>query len=489
MTSVLFVLSAAHVWTLDDGTQHPTGFWAEEFLVPYELFTAQGWDVTIATPGGARPVVDQISLSVKGGVLPGKAKEYQEQLAELAPLLDHPKVLADVDADSFDLVFYPGGHAPMEDLSHDAVSGAILAGRLESGRPLALLCHAPAAVLAAARPDGTNPFAGRRMTALSNVEEKTNPVSWKASWLLQDRLEEIGVDYSKALLPFRPHVVVDGALYTGQNPQSSQDLAERLIRDLTAPESSAAATPLPALPQDWSRVLCVVAHPDDMEYGASAAVSTWTTAGVEVTYLLLTSGEAGMQRPPEEVGPIRAAEQERACATVGVRDLRILDHPDGMLMPTLDLRRDIARVIRQVRPDVVVTANFDFEAYGGLNQADHRAAGLATVDAVRDADNTWIFRELADAEGLPKWHTRWVLVAGHPDPTHAVAVSSEAVSAAVASLRCHEAYLADLPGHPVPEEFIPAILAQGGQAMGVDHAVLFKAYDLGPAMTSPVDES
>ncbi len=245
---------------------------------------------------------------------------------------------------------------------------------------------------------------------------------------------------------------------------------------------------LAALPDEtWQRILCVVAHPDDMEYGASAAVAHWTRRGIEVTYLLLTSGEAGMQRPPDEVGPLRAAEQARACATVGVHDLRILDHPDGMLMPTLDLRRDIARVVRQVRPDAVLTANFDLEAYGGFNQADHRAAGLATVDAVRDADNTWVFRELAEAEGLPKWHTRWILLAGSPDPTHAVGVDEAAVAASVASLECHQAYLADLPGHPTPAVFLPEILGQGGRAAGVGHAVLFKAFDLGPGMTAPRD--
>ncbi len=244
-----------------------------------------------------------------------------------------------------------------------------------------------------------------------------------------------------------------------------------------------------ALPDEsWSRVLCVVAHPDDMEYGASAAVASWTGRGIEVTYLLLTSGEAGMQRPPEEVGPLRAAEQARACETVGVRDLRILNHADGMLMPTLDLRRDIARVVRQVRPDAVVTANFDVEAYGGLNQADHRAAGLATIDAVRDADNTWVFRELADTEGLPKWHTRWLLIAGHPEATHAVAVDQDAVTASVASLECHQAYLADLPNHPKPAEFIPAILAQGGTAAGTDHAVLVRAYDLGGIASSSTEQ-
>lgn len=240
---------------------------------------------------------------------------------------------------------------------------------------------------------------------------------------------------------------------------------------------------LPALPdQTWSRVLCVVAHPDDMEYGNSAAVATWAARGVEVTYLLLTSGEAGMQRPPEEVGPMRAAEQQRACDTVGVKKLIILDHPDGMLTPGLDLRRDIARVVRQVRPDAVVTMNFDVEAFGGFNQADHRAAGLAAVDGTRDADNTWVFRELADAEGLPKWHTRWLLVGAHPQATHAVVVDDKAVAAAVASLECHEAYLADLPGHPVPAQFIPEILRGGGQAAGADSAVLFRAYDFGEGM-------
>jgi LmbE family N-acetylglucosaminyl deacetylase len=152
----------------------------------------------------------------------------------------------------------------------------------------------------------------------------------------------------------------------------------------------------------WSRVLCVVAHPDDMEYGGSAAVATWVERGIEVAYLLLTGGEAGMAAPPEEIRPLRAAEQRAACDTVGVKRLTILEHPDGMLVPGLELRRDIARVIRQFRPDAVVTANYDFEAYGSLNQSDHRAAGESVVDAVRDADNPWVFRELAETESLAK---------------------------------------------------------------------------------------
>lgn len=245
-------------------------------------------------------------------------------------------------------------------------------------------------------------------------------------------------------------------------------------------------TGLPGLPPlddtSWQRVLCVAAHPDDMEYGASAAVAAWSSRGIDVSYLLLTSGEAGMQRPPEEVGPLRAGEQRTACDKVGVSDLTILDFPDGMLEYSLDLRRAVARAVRRCKPDAVVTGVWDIEAYGGLNQADHRAAGLATIDGVRDADNTWVFPELARDEGLPKWHTKALLVAGHPLPTHAVAVSEVEVAAAIASLEAHAAYLGDLPGHPAPAEFISQILRDGGAALGTDgtdHAVTFRVHDLG----------
>lgn len=240
---------------------------------------------------------------------------------------------------------------------------------------------------------------------------------------------------------------------------------------------------LPALPDaDWKRVLAVVAHPDDMEYGTSAAVAAWARRGVEVGYVLLTSGEAGMSDRPEVVGPLRAREQRAACATVGVSQLTILNHPDGMLEPGLPLRKDIARTIRQFRPDAVVTANYEVEAYGSLNMADHRVAGLAVIDAIRDADNTWVFRDLGEDEGLPKWRTRALLVSGDERPTHGLAVDQEDVDASVASLRCHEAYLEHVTGHPDPGDFIPEILRRGGAAMGVEHAVAFRTYDLGGLM-------
>ena len=238
-------------------------------------------------------------------------------------------------------------------------------------------------------------------------------------------------------------------------------------------------TALEILPdQDFRRVLCVVAHPDDVEYGTSAAVAEWTARGVEVGYLLLTSGEAGMQRPPAEVGPLRAKEQRAACDVVGVTELQILSHPDGMLVYSLDLRRDIARAIRQFRPDAVVTGSWEVEPGWGLNQADHRAAGMAALDAVRDADNTWVFPELAEDERLPKWGVTWLLVSGDSRPTHGVVVSPESVAKAVASLEAHAAYLADLPWHPAPADFIPGILTEQGGRLGAEAGVLFRAHRL-----------
>lgn len=160
-------------------------------------------------------------------------------------------------------------------------------------------------------------------------------------------------------------------------------------------------------------------------------------------------------------------------------DLRILDHPDGMLEYGLDLRRDIARTVRQVRPQIVVTASFAFEAYGGLNQADHRAAGLAVVDGVRDADNRWVFRELAEQEALEPWYVSALLVAGDDRPTHAVPVDEHAVQAAVRSLSSHAAYVEHVEDHPDPATFIPQTLHDGGSVAGCEHAVTFRVYDLG----------
>jgi LmbE family N-acetylglucosaminyl deacetylase len=234
---------------------------------------------------------------------------------------------------------------------------------------------------------------------------------------------------------------------------------------------------LPRLPDDeFRRVLCVVAHPDDVEYGTSAAVARWTANGTEVAYLLLTRGEAGMPNPPEETARLRRAEQEAACAAVGVTSLEILEHPDGVLQESLELRRDIARAIRRYQPDVVVTGSWEVEFVAGLNQADHRAAGLSCLDAIRDADNRWVFPELVD-EGLEPWRVRWFLVAGHSQPTHGVDVTGEPLARGVRALEAHRAYLAAIEGHPAPAQFIPMIAGMAGKAIGAESAILFRAWD------------
>ncbi|MFC6063978.1 type 1 glutamine amidotransferase domain-containing protein [Streptomyces ochraceiscleroticus] len=231
MTRVLFVVSAADRWTLKDGEVHPSGYWGEELAMPHKIFTRAGWEITIATPGGKVPTLDRLSMSRTAG-LPSKLREVARYLDSIQGELNNPRPLEEIAPDAYDLVFYPGGHGPMEDLAVDPVSGALLTRVLHSGKPLALLCHAPAATFAAKNEDGSWPFAGYRMTGLSNLEEKFNSFGRKAIWLLEDRLRESGADYRKGRLPLRPFMEVDRNLYTGQNPASSELLAKRLVDDL-----------------------------------------------------------------------------------------------------------------------------------------------------------------------------------------------------------------------------------------------------------------
>ncbi|MGO3833783.1 MAG: PIG-L deacetylase family protein [Microbacteriaceae bacterium] len=236
------------------------------------------------------------------------------------------------------------------------------------------------------------------------------------------------------------------------------------------------ATLEPFTPDNINRVLCIVAHPDDMEYGDSAAVAEWAAQGIEVSYLLLTEGEAGIRgMEPAKVGPMRAAEQHEACKIVGVTTLEILNLPDGLLEANLETRRAIARAIRKHRPDAVMTMTWSLEAPWGLNHADHRATGIATVDAIRDADNPWIFPELIEDEGLEAWKATWLLAMSH-DASHAVVVSEESKELAIRSLEAHAEYLAALPDHPAPRDLITGILAQGGESAGTAHALPIRPY-------------
>lgn len=240
-------------------------------------------------------------------------------------------------------------------------------------------------------------------------------------------------------------------------------------------------TPEPLRPfaeDAFQRVLCVVAHPDDIEYGTSAAVAAWTARGVDVAYLLLTRGEAGIDgSPPDRTASLRVREQVAGSEAVGVTAVEFLEYPDGMLEYSLSLRRDIARRIRAYRPDAVLVTAWEVEFVAGLNQADHRVAGLAALDAVRDAGNRWVFPELL-ADGLEPWSARWLLVSGDSRPTHGVEVTGDALERGIASLDAHAEYLAGIPGHPPPREMLTAVTANYGRAMGVDHAVVFRAWDL-----------
>ncbi len=243
-------------------------------------------------------------------------------------------------------------------------------------------------------------------------------------------------------------------------------------------DPSTAPAPIPAFPDDaFGRVLCVVAHPDDIEYGTSSAVAAWTARGIDVTYLLLTKGEAGMDAsPPERTRQVRQAEQVAGSRVVGVSSVDFLDYPDGVLEYSLGMRRDIARAIRSYRPDAVVVGSWDVEFIAGLNQADHRVAGLAALDALRDAGNRWVFQELLD-EGLEPWSTRWLLVAGDPRATYGVDVTGDPLERGIASLEAHAEYLAGIPGHPEPRTMLTWITQMQGGAMGVANAVLFRAWD------------
>ena len=231
MPTILFVMTGSDHWTLADGTEHPTGFWAEEAVVPHQAFTAAGYEVVVATPGGVLPPVDESSLTPQANGGPEGAARVTAGL-EAFTALSTPIPLEEVDLDDHAAVFYPGGHGPMEDLAANAASGRLLIDTLESGKPLAVLCHAPAALLAAERPDGTNAFAGYRIAAFTNAEETQAGLADKAKWLLQDRLTEAGLKVHDGT-PWEPAAVVDRNLITGQNPASSARVAAALLDALS----------------------------------------------------------------------------------------------------------------------------------------------------------------------------------------------------------------------------------------------------------------
>ena len=198
-----------------------------------------------------------------------------------------------------------------------------------------------------------------------------------------------------------------------------------------------------------SRILVVTAHPDDVDFGAAGTVATWTDAGIEVTYAIVTSGEAGEafpDTPRAEVGALREAEQMAAAKSVGVTDVRFLRWPDGRLTPSLELRRDISRVIRQVRPEriLIPSAELDLERIYA-SHPDHRAVGEAAIAAVYpDARNPWAHPELLEVEGLEPWSVpeTWVMAAKNAG--QAVDIT-DVFERKVAALQAHASQIS---GHP-----------------------------------------
>jgi LmbE family N-acetylglucosaminyl deacetylase len=236
---------------------------------------------------------------------------------------------------------------------------------------------------------------------------------------------------------------------------------------------------LQAVPEDWERALAIVAHPDDMEYGASSAVARWTSQGKTINYLLLTRGEAGIDgMAPQEAAQIREREERESAKVVGVKDVDFLKYQDGVIEYSLELRKDLTRAIRRNRPEVIITINYHLTFGGGmLNMADHRWAGLAVLDSTRDAGNRWIFPELLK-EGLEPWaNVKMVLVGGSPQPTHAIDISTF-IDKGITSLEKHHVYLDNLSVRIKPDEFLREFAAEAGKRFGCDYATAFEVISI-----------
>ncbi|RKR75680.1 type 1 glutamine amidotransferase domain-containing protein [Frondihabitans australicus] len=241
MSSVLLVVSSANVWTLKDGSKHPTGFWASEFIEPHRVFTEAGFDVTIASPAGIAPTVDEFSLAPAMNNDDADAIQAQrDYLAALGTELTSPVALESVNPDDYDAVYVAGGHGPMEDLADNPTIGAIYAALApQKGKVVAAVCHGVGALLPAKATDGSWIFAGRKITGFTDEEETALGFGDKAPWLLETRLRGAGADFVGGPA-FGPHVIVDGNLVTGQNPASARPSAEAVVTALAALASQAA---------------------------------------------------------------------------------------------------------------------------------------------------------------------------------------------------------------------------------------------------------
>ena len=234
--------------------------------------------------------------------------------------------------------------------------------------------------------------------------------------------------------------------------------------------------PPPKPAEHVERALCVLAHPDDVDFGSGGTVARMTAAGTEVTYCIVTDGDAGGfdETPREQMPALRRAEQQAAAAEVGVTDVRFLGYPDGRLELTLDLRRDISRVIRQVRPQRILTSSPErWWERVAASHPDHMTVGEATLRAVYpDARNPFAFPELLEEEGLEAWTVSEVWLGASPRADHAVDVT-ETAAQKFAALKCHVTQV----GHrPDIEGFVSGWMRMTAQRFGLPEGHLAEAF-------------
>ena len=220
---VLLVLTS-HDQLGNTGTK--TGFWLEEFAAPFYVLKDAGAEITLASPKGGQPPLDPKSdLPENQTELTHRFRADASANAQLA----NTKRLADMSAEDFDAVFYPGGHGPMWDMPDNAASIGLIESFVRAGKPIGAVCHAPAAFTNVRGKDGEYLVKGRRVTGFSNEEETAVHLENVVPFLLEDRLKERGGIYTKAA-NWAPHVEVDGLLVTGQNPASSAPGAQALLK-------------------------------------------------------------------------------------------------------------------------------------------------------------------------------------------------------------------------------------------------------------------
>lgn len=210
-------------------TGQKTGFWVEEFAAPYYVLADAGFIITLASPKGGQPPIDPKSESPDAQTAATR-RFYQD--AELKEKLSLTMPLNLADPDDYAAVFYPGGHGPLWDLANDADSIALIETFNQQGKPLAFVCHAPAALVKVKGTDGHSLVNGRSVTGFTNTEEAAVGLTEVVPFLLEDELAKLGGSYKKGA-DWGPFIQQDGNLITGQNPASSAPAAELLLKVLT----------------------------------------------------------------------------------------------------------------------------------------------------------------------------------------------------------------------------------------------------------------